>query len=262
MERHVRPRRTQTLAVLAADLAFANAIFVSVAQFSPYPSLSGWAFKLGYVAFPFLIFSIFFGIYSYSWPRVREAWKKKSWKWLSWAAGIGYTLFYIFVSNTISLADPGVEIPTTLSRGYFIPFEMYGPMTVWPDVKFYFPSVHLVGYLSVGNVLLITSLGLLTAFAVSLLIRSVHARRTLNGKAALSLGGAFLAAVSTNACCCCTPIVLPALAVLFGGIIPNATLDFLLNPQSPASNLLVITTLASLTASVILSTRRLNCPSR
>jgi len=47
-------------------------------------------------------------------------------------------------------------------------------MAVWPDVEFYFPSVNVVGYLSVGNVLLFVSLGLLTAFAVLLLIQKVR----------------------------------------------------------------------------------------
>ncbi len=239
-------------------IAFPFAVYVSLAQFSPYPSLSGLAFKLAYAAFPFLIFSILFAVHSYSWLLIKEAWKNKSWKRLSWTAGIGYTIFYIFVTNTISVPGPGPTVPPDLSHGYIIPFEVYGPMAVWPDVEFYFPSVNVVGYLSVGNVLLFVSLGLLTAFAVSLLIQNVRARRGLNWKAASSFGSAFLAAMSTNALCCGTPVLLPALVFLFGGIMPNAVVVSLVNPQSPVSNLLVIATLASLTASVILSTRGLN----
>jgi len=131
-------------------------------------------------------------------------------------------------------------------------------MAVWPDVEFYFPSVNVVGYLSLGNVLLFVSSGLLTAFAVSLFIQNLRARKELNWKGASSFGGAFLAAMSTNACCCCTPVLLPVMALFFGGIMPNAVVVSLVNPQSPVSNLLVITTLASLTASVILQTRVLN----
>ncbi len=261
--RQVRTRQAQTPPSFPASkhlllIALAIAVYISLAQFSPYPSLNGPAFMLAYAAFPFLILSIFLVVHSYSWPFIEQAWNRKSWKWLSWTAGIGYALFYIFVTNTVSAPDPGVPIPANLSKGYIVFLEVYGPMTVWPDVEFYFPSVNVVGYLSVGNVLLFVSLGLLAAFAVSLLIQNVHARRSLNGKAVSSLGGAILAAVSTNACCCCTPVLLPALALLFGGIVPNSVVLSLVNPQSPVSNLLVIMTLASLTASVILSTRGLN----
>ncbi len=258
----MRIRQTQTLRNFASSkhlvlIAFANAVYVSLAQFSPYPSLSGWAFKFAYLVFPFLIFSIFYAIYAYSWTLIRQAWKRKSWMTISWAAGIGYTLFYIFATNTISVPDSdAAPIPSALSHGYIIPFEAYGPMAVWPDVEFYFPGVGLTGYLSVGNVLLFLSLGVLTSFGVSLFLQNVRARRSLDRKVAAPFGGAFIAALSTNACCCCTPVLLPALALFFGGIVPNAVVLSLLNPQSPVSNMLVITTLACLTASVILSTRR------
>ncbi len=236
--------------------AFAMAVYVSLAQFSPYPSLSGSAFKLAYAVFPFLIFSVFFAVYSYSWPLIREAWKRKSWKRLSCTLGIGYTVFYIFVTNTISVPDPGVPIPADLARGYVVFLEVYGPMTVWPDVEFFFPNVNLTGYFSAGNVLLFVSLALLTAFAVSLLMKSVSARMRSRESAATSVVGAVLASLSTNACCCCTPMLFPVLVLLFGGTVPSAVEESVVNPMSPLSNLLVLATLASLLTSIILSTRK------
>jgi hypothetical protein len=160
-----------------------------------------------------------------------------------------------FVTSTISVPDAGIAVPSNLSHGYIIPFEAYGPMTVWPDVEFYFPGVNLVGYLSVGNVLLLVSLGLLTAFAVALLVQNVSVKRSIDRGVGSSFAGTFLATLSTNACCCCTPVVLPVLAILFGGTVPSAMAESLINPQSPVSNLLALANLASLFASVILSTR-------
>ncbi len=235
-------------------IAFLFAGYVSLAQFSAYPSLSGSAFEAGYLVFPFLICSIFLAVYIYSWPLIRRAWRRRSLKWFSLATGIGYVLFYIFATNTVSVPDPGVPIPANLARGYVVFLEVYGPMTVWPDVEFYFPNVNLTGYFSVGNVLLFVSLALLTAFAVSLLMQSISARmRSREGAAPLT--GAVLASLSTNGCCCCTPVLFPVLAILFGGTVPSAIGEFLLNPQSPVSNLLVLATLASLLTSIIFSTR-------
>lgn len=236
-------------------IAFAMAVYVSLAQFSPYPFLSGSAFKLAYVVFPFLILSIFFVVYSYSRTQIREAWRKKSWKWLSWTAGIGYVMFYIVVTNTISVPDPGVAIPADLSHGYILPFAAYGPMTLWPDVEFYFPSMNLTGYLSMGNVLLFVSFGLLVSFSVSLLIQNITTRTSTSKRPSAPLAGVVFTAIATNACCCCTPAIFPILAILFGGVMPGAIAESLVNPQSPVSNLLALGTLASLTASTLLSTK-------
>ncbi|MGP8068798.1 MAG: hypothetical protein ACLP5V_02785 [Candidatus Bathyarchaeia archaeon] len=236
-------------------IAFLLAVYVSLAQFSASSSLSGSAFEAGYLVFPFLIFSIFLAVYGYSWPLIRRAWRRRSWKWFSLATGIGYVLFYVFATNTVSVPDSGIPIPANLARGYIVFLEVYGPMTVWPDVELYFPSLNLVGYFSVGNVLLFIGLAFLTACAVTLLMQSASVRRQASG-GAVSFGGAFLAALSTNACCCCTPVILPVLVIFFGGTLPSVIADSFVNPQSPLSNLLVLATLASLVASVTLSVRR------
>ncbi len=237
--------------------AFLFAVFVSLAQFSANPYLSASAFDLAYVAFPFLIFSIFLAVVEYSWPLVRQGWRRRSWKLASWLAGVGYVLFYIFATNTINVPDPGISIPSNLSNGYLVSLAAYGPMAVWPDVEFYSPIANLTGYLSVGNVMLFVSLAILTTFAVSLLIQNVSAKsRSRKDGAAVPLAGAVLAALSTNACCCCTPLLLPVLALFFGGSLSTALAYALADPVSPLANLLTLATLASLLVSIILSTRR------
>ena len=235
---------------------FLFAGFVSVAQFAGYSYLSGSAFRFAYFAFPFLIFSIFLSVYTHSWVFIRDAWRRRTWRWASWLAGAGYAFFYILVTNAISAPDPGVTIPPELSGGYLIPFAAYGPMTVWPDVEFYSPVMNLVGYLSVGNVLLFASFGLLTAFAAALLMRNFALRRTVSGGTLTPFGGAVLASLSTNACCCCSPVLYPVVAILFGGAVPGVIAESLVNPESPISNLFVLATLTCLVVSVILLTRQ------
>jgi hypothetical protein len=249
-------RRVRKYSVFLVSNGFLFAVFVSLAQFSQNPYLSWAAFELSYVAFPFLIISIFLAACAYSWPLVKRGWRRRNWKLLSWAAGAGYALFYVFATNTISVSEPGVAIPANLSNGYVVFLAVYGPMAVWPDVEFYFPRVmNLTGYLSVGNVILIVSLGVLMAFAFSLLLQIVSVRLGSGKGAAAFIGGTVLAALSTNACCCCTPVLLPVLALLLGSSSLAAITYELVDPASPLSNLLVIATLGSLVASITLSTR-------
>ena len=95
-------------------------------------------------------------------------------------AGTAYVLFYVLVTNAVGTPDPGVTIPPALSNGYLIPFAAYGPMTVWPDLEFYSPILNLVGYFSVGNILLFASFGFLTAFVAALhLLPSVQTADTI-----------------------------------------------------------------------------------
>jgi len=236
-------------------VAFLFASYVSVAQFAGYSYLSWSAFRSAYFAFPFLLFSIFLSVYAHSWLFIREAWKKRSWRWASWLAGTGYVLFYVFATNAVGIPDVGVTIPPELAGGYMLPFAAYGPMTVWPDVEFYSPIMNLVGYLSVGNVLLFASFGFLTAFATALLMRN-FALRKMSRRALTPFGGAVLASLSTNACCCCSPVLYPVVAIFFGGAVPGAIAESLVNPESPISNLFVLATLACLVVSLILLTRQ------
>ena len=235
--------------------AFLYACYVSIAQFSEYSIVSASAFKSAYFAFPILIFSILLSVYTHSWVFIRDAWKRRNWRWCSWLAGAGYALFYMFVTNALSAPDAGVTIPAELSQGYLIPFAAYGPMTVWPDVEFYSPTMNLVGYLSLGNVLLFASFGLLTAFAAALLMRNIDLR-SMRRRSLTPFGGVILASLSTNACCCCSPVIYPVVAILFGGAVPGVIAESLVNPESPLSNLFVLATLACLVASVILLTRQ------
>ena len=150
--------------------------------------------------------------------------------------------FLHFRDEQLALPDAGVTIPLEFSHGYLIPFAVYGPMAVWPDVEFYSPSVNLVGYFSVGNVLLFVSFGLLAAFTVALFMRNIATRKRVSKGTLAPLGGAMVAALSTNACCCCSPAIYPVVAILFGGAVPSVIAESLVNPESPVSNLFVLIT--------------------
>jgi hypothetical protein len=153
-----------------------------------------------YFAVPFLIFSIFVAVYVYSYRFVKLAWRNSKIKLLSVLAGIGYALFYIFTTNIIS--TPDVPMPPN-SQGFLLPLQVYGQMTMWPDVEFWSPALNLFGYFSVGNILVVYSLTTLTMFSVALLAHNI--KRKFGKQSTVPFGGAFLASLSTNACCCCTP---------------------------------------------------------
>lgn len=172
-------------------------------------------------------------------------------------AGIAFALFYAFVTNAISTPDAdSPPLPSPFSGGYILASQVYGPMAIWPDVEFYSPRLSLFGYLSVGNVLLFVSMGLLATIATLLLVRNIKIVAT-DRRANASFAGSLLLAFFTNSCCCCTPLILPLLGVVFGSTVPYS-FNYLVGPGTPVSNLLVLASLAALFASVSLSARTIS----
>jgi len=243
-----------------ADLVFAGAVVAAV-DYTILGSLSYhvhdlMGFDLGYFVFTFFILSLFLVVYEHSWPMIKRSWREKWPRRVSWLAGIGFATFYVFVTNTVSAPDPGD--PPPLPFGFLAVSRVYGPMATWPDIEFWSPRAGLFGYFSIGTVLLIISLGLLTSFAVALLIQSIGLRgeRKPGKGVSGSLGGAFIISLSTNACCCCTPVMLPLIAALAGETTAGSLQYSLLIPGSPYTDLLAIVNPVLLLLSILISTRR------
>ncbi|MCL4518652.1 MAG: hypothetical protein M1587_05570 [Thaumarchaeota archaeon] len=103
-----------------------------------------------------------------------------------------------------------------------MPFQVHGQMTMWPDVEFWVPQLNLVGYFSVGSVLVVSSLGVLTMLSVSLLAHNFL--RKFNAQSTGSFAGAVVASLSTSACCS-GPVILPALLAILGISSANPLLE-------------------------------------
>lgn len=211
----------------------------------------------GYLAFPFLLSSIFFVISTHSFHLVKRAWTNRSWRWGSWLAAVGYVAFYAFITNNIAIPDNDELslLPLEARNGFVATGRLYGPMAIWPDIEFYTPALNLYGFFSVGSVLLFISLVLLVNFAVALLLQNIGFRMNVSGRSAAPFAGTLATALSTNVCCCCAPALAPVFGLLLGGTTVGSLGYYLLTPTSPLIDLLVITNVSLLLVSTMLSTR-------
>ncbi len=244
----VREKRKRAIAKYTAIAGFLFALGDILAEQITYPigNIDGMYFA--YLAVPFFIFSVFVAVYAYSYRFVKIAWKNPRVRFLSILAGIAYATFYIFITNMVS--TPDLPMPPNL-RGFILPFQVYGQMAIWPDVEFWSPQLNLVGYFSVGNVLVVSSLAVLTAFSVALLAHNIGIKSGKQDPS--SLVGSFLTSLSTNACCCCVPVIFPALFAIFGLGTSSSTAGDFASQTMPIFNLLWIATLLFLLTSILLS---------
>lgn len=226
-------------------------------QQSTYPLGDSFGVYFAYFAVPFFISSVFISVYVYSYPLVKIAWKNKGIKLLSIFAGIAYAVFYIFTTNMVS--TPDVPMPPNL-QGFILPFQVYDHLAVWPDVEFWSPQLNLVGYFSVGSVLVVSSIAVLISFSVGLLAHNIKGRSGKQRPAAFV--GSFATSLSTNACCCCTPVILPAVLAVFGLGASSPIAEDITFQTMPIFNLLWVGTLMLIVLSILSSVGRTNACNR
>jgi hypothetical protein len=246
----------------ASEVAVVTALLFSLTLVLMQPLLAGLpnqsAFEylfpdVGYFAFPFLLASLFFAVYAHSHGAIGLALKSKRVLLLSALAGIGYAAFYIVATGTVSLfySYSGAQ-DSFAEHGYLMATMIYGPMVTWPGVVFYSPSLRIFGYFTLGNVILIASLGVLVAFASALLIHGAAAK---NRDAAGAFAGTFVTSLFTNVSCCASAAMLPVIGALVGSGAESSLVLYLM-PGGLFYDLLIIANLAFLAAGIVISTRK------
>lgn len=254
IQSHANVRVRKRIQDIARCMLVVSSLFIvinAIIEQTTYPVGNIYGIDLAYLTVPLFISSVFFAVYAHSYRFVKISWKNRKIKLLSVFAGIAYAVFYIFTTNMIS--TPDIPMPPGL-QGFILPLQVLSQMTMWPDVEFWSPQLNLVGYFSVGNVLVVSSLALLTTFSVALLAHNLN--RKLGRQGSSSFAGSFGVSLSTNACCCCTPVVLPAVAAFFGIASSNPFVEEIAFQTAPIFNLLWIGTIGLLFASVLLSSRK------
>ncbi|GAA0301958.1 hypothetical protein [Halarchaeum salinum] len=128
-------------------------------------------------------------------------------------------VFFMFSAGIlIALPDPsGVGITWTDSFVQTLPVK--DPLVYWPTVEFWFPTIPLGGYLSLGMMTLV----LLIPFLVGL--NSAIVAYQWRCKSSVGFDGTAGAAAiaAPNACCCCGPVLAQLAVVALG---PSAAMPF------------------------------------
>lgn len=248
---NIREKRVRVTAKYSATVGFLIILGDILSQQITYPLGNSYGVDIVYVAVPFFILSVFAIVYAYSYEGFKIAWKNKWIKLLSISAGIVYAVFYIFVTNMVS--TPDLPMPPDLQR-FILPFQVYDHLAVRPDLEFWSPQLNLIGYFSVGSVPVVSSLGALVSFSVALLINNIRTKRSGIQRPA-GFVGLFVTSLSTNACCCCAPVILPGVFALLGLGVSNPIAEDVTYQTLPIFNLLWISTMMLLLLSTLFSVR-------
>lgn len=164
---------------------------------------------------------------------------------------IGYSIFYLLASGWVSPPDP--EDPPLPRTGFIGFYENYGPLTFWPNIEFWLPSINLFGAISIGALLMMLTLSGFMAISVLLFVYSLKVKRQnkLNLHAIGNGTGSSISLTATSFCCCCLPVLYPVLSLLIGSTAAETLSLLLISSSSPLFNMIQTAVLSLMALSVI-----------
>ncbi len=165
------------------------------------------------------------------------------------ASGL-FAVFFAFSAGTLSLNPDTVPSMDTTRKVVVVPLT--DPLVSWPAVEFYFPSVPLAGFVSIGTVILVgvlaTLVGLNAGYVADRWTRA-------NDETADSAFAGSLAASGATACCCCAPAMYGVLSAVFGAAATPVYWAFM-DPTSPVGGLFLTVSVLLLVATLVRSSDR------
>jgi hypothetical protein len=129
------------------------------------------------------------------------------------------------------------------------------PLVSWPAVEFYFPSVPLSGFVSVGTVLLFGFIGSLVGLNVAFVANQWE--RASDAESSRALFGS-LAASGATACCCCAPAMYGVASAVLGAAASPIYWAFM-DPTSPVGGTFFAVSVLLLTTSLVRSANDIVC---
>jgi hypothetical protein len=143
--------------------------------------------------------------------------------------------------------------------GLIIPL-LFGPLTFWPNVEFWWPEIQIFGALSVGTLLLLLTIAGFMGISIVLLIYGWRSStsKSFGVKAVGSTTGSSMAITATSFCCCCLPVLYPILALLVGSTAAESLTLLLVNSSGPLFNLIQMAILSLMAVTAISAADRLN----
>ncbi|ELZ20257.1 hypothetical protein C475_20827 [Halosimplex carlsbadense 2-9-1] len=156
-----------------------------------------------------------------------------------------FGVFYLFSAGTLSV-NPDLTADM-VGQGFVTPYQVASPLVYWPALEFYFPSIPLSGYVSLGSLLLVGILGGLVASNAALAARQLTTGGSVDSPRAVI--GTITTAGAT-ACGCCAPAVYGAAGAVFGAAATPVYWAFM-DPSSPVGGLFFAASVLILTGSAV-----------
>ncbi|WP_435154221.1 hypothetical protein [Haladaptatus sp. DFWS20] len=168
-------------------------------------------------------------------------------------SGFLFVLFFAFSAGTLSTnPDAGIGMPETRT---ITTVMLADPLVSWPAVEFYFPSVPLSGFVSIGTVLLFGFIGSLVGLNAAFVADQWE--RASDADSSRALVGS-LAASGATACCCCAPAMYGVVSAVLGAAASPIYWAFM-DPTSPVGGTFFAVSVLLLTTSLVRSADDIVC---
>jgi hypothetical protein len=211
-------------------------------------------FGLGYFVLPFCFYVLWrfvlMHIKRYLWVIL----KMKRYRLLFIFSIVTYVLFYLFSSGLVASPDPRQPLP---ANGYFRISQLFGLLSYWPSVEFWWPAVNLTGTVSLSTLMLIFTLagfvGIIIVFLVFNLMATSQKKslKTIGGTTGSSAG-----AIIAGSFGCCSLLYPLLLIPLFGSTAVESLSFFLTDPSGLPYNVLQMGILSVMAVTVVSASRR------
>ncbi|WP_266077569.1 hypothetical protein [Haladaptatus caseinilyticus] len=171
-------------------------------------------------------------------------------------SGVLFMIFFAFSAGTLSTnPDAGIGMPETRT---ITTVMLADPLVSWPAVEFYFPSIPLSGFVSVGTVLLFGFIGSLVGLNAAF-VANQWERASDTGSSSVFAGS--LAASGATACCCCAPAMYGVVSAVMG-VAASPIYWAFMDPTSPVGGTFFAVSVLLLTSSLVRSADEIACEPR
>lgn len=166
-------------------------------------------------------------------------------------AGIAVVVafFFMFAAGFMSfISEEGVGVVGVPDTATITVMPTSFPLVTWPTLEWWFPTIPFVGMLSIGVIIVVGMIGGLVGLNAAIAARLWTAGETMDTNQGAAGTAAF---VGTSACSCCGPIVAQFIILALGPSAAAPLYWLFVDTASPAGALLLVTSIALLTASLL-----------
>ncbi len=251
----------RTWAMYTLLAGFLSIAFVLMLEVPTFPSSNGAAVDAGQFAYPILLASVSAILLTHPHSVLKGLRPSRRLRLLSALAGVSYSVFFMFVSNLITIptsSELAQLPPRWATQGFVATLVAYGPYAYWPILETWIPPLGVFVAVSIGTGLLLVFLSVMMYYSASLMVLNLRNRKGARGSGggSFATAGSLVTACLTNGCGCCTSLVLPLVLGVFG-ISASSTLSAIVSGAPLLLDATVTIDLALILAGILLLSRRL-----
>lgn len=212
-------------------------------------------FGLGYVILPLCFYVLWRFVLMHIKKYLSVILNIQSYRLLFLCSMVAYLLFYLFSSGLVTPPAPEQPLPES---GYFRVSQLFGLLSYWPSVTFWWPAVNLTGSVSLGTLMLIFTLAGFVGISIVFLVFNLRAAS--QKKSLKSIGGttgSSAGAIIAGSFGCCSLLYPLLLVPLFGSTAVESLSFFLTDPSGLPYNVLQMGILSVMAVTVVSASRRL-----